>query len=260
LRENLYLSDLWVYVRLIRDGYHPAGYNMALDEALLILNKEPVLRTYSWDPSAVSIGYFQSIEQEVDLDAAKSMGVDVVRRITGGGAVFHDREGEVTYSIVLPSNHWAVKGRALQSYRVLCGGIVEALRILGIDAEFAGVNDVLVNGKKISGSAQTRKKWGVLQHGTLLYDLKPDLMFSLLRVPNEKIRDKMIKNIHERVTSLKHLGVEAGRKYVESALIEGFSRVLREKMEPSTPTEEEKDLAERLMREKYGSDSWNFRR
>ena len=233
---------------------------MALDEALLRLSDEPVFRTYSWDPSAVSIGYFQSIEEEVDLEEAKSRRVDVVRRITGGGAVFHDKDGEVTYSIVLPYGHPAVEGSIMDSYRVLCGGIIEALNILGIDAEFAGINDVVVNGKKISGSAQTRKKWGVLQHGTLLYDLKPEVMFSLLKVPNEKIRDKMIASIYERVTSLKHLGLDVGRRDVEDALVKGFSKVLGEDMEESEPTEEEIELAESLMREKYATKEWNFRR
>jgi len=188
------------------------------------------------------------------------MGVDVIRRITGGGAVFHDRDGEVTYSIVLPNGHDAVRGGAKESYKVLCGGIVEALRILGIDANFAGINDVVVNGKKISGSAQTRKSWGVLQHGTLLYDLRPDVMFTLLRVPDEKMRDKMVASIYERVTSLKHLGIDASRKDVEDALVEGFSRVLGEEMEASEPTDEERKLAEELVRERYGNREWNFRR
>ncbi len=247
-------------MRLIRDTHHPAAYNMALDEALLRLNDGPVFRTYSWEPSAVSIGYFQSIEEEVDLEMAESMGVDVIRRITGGGAVFHDRDGEVTYSVILPSGHEAARNSAKESYEVLCGGIVEALGILGIDASFAGINDVVVGGKKISGSAQTRKKWGVLQHGTLLYDLRPEVMFSLLKVPDEKMRDKMIKNIYERVTSLKHLGLNASRKDVEDALVEGFSNVLGEKMKPSEPTKDELALADELMGEKYGSREWNFRR
>ncbi len=247
-------------MRLIRDTYHPAAYNMALDEALLRLSGEPVFRTYSWEPSAVSIGYFQSIDEEVDLKTAERMGVDVVRRITGGGAVFHDRDGEVTYSIVLLHDHKAIKNSARESYKVLCEGIVEALKTLGLDADFAGINDVVVGGKKISGSAQTRKKWGVLQHGTLLYDLKPEVMFSLLKIPNEKMRDKMIKNIYERVTSLRHLGIKASRKDVEDAFVLGFSEVLDEEMEPSEPTEEEIALAKKLMEEKYGSKEWNFRR
>jgi lipoate-protein ligase A len=247
-------------MRIIKDGSHPAAYNMALDEALLRLNNGPVFRVYSWDPSAVSIGYFQSIEEEVDLKKAEELGVDVVRRITGGGAVFHDRDGEVTYSIVLPYGHKAAMKSAKESYEILCNGIIEALKILGIKAEFAGINDVVVNGKKISGSAQTRKKWGILQHGTLLYDLKPEVMFSLLKVPNEKIRDKMIANIYERVTSIRHLGIEVKREEVEEAFIKGFSEALGEDMVPSEPTKEEMELAKRLMREKYGTKEWNFRR
>ncbi len=247
-------------MKLLRDTRHPAAYNMALDEALLRLNDGPVFRTYSWEPSAVSIGYFQSIEEEVDLETAERMGVDVIRRITGGGAVFHDTDGEVTYSVILPAGHEAAGSSAKESYEVLCGGIVEALKILGLDASFAGINDVVVEGKKISGSAQTRKKWGVLQHGTLLYDLRPEVMFSLLRVPDEKMRDKMVANIYERVTSLRHMGVNASREDVEDALVEGFSMVLGEEMEASEPTKEELALAEELMREKYGNREWNFRR
>jgi lipoate-protein ligase A len=148
----------------------------------------------------------------------------------------------------------------LDSYRVICEGIVRALRELGLNASFAGVNDVVVNGRKISGSAQTRRFGGVLQHGTLLMDVDVEEMFSLLRVPSEKVRDKMIKSVKDRVTSLKSEGVDADFRRVADALARGFAEAMNLKLVEGTLTEKEMSLARELEVEKYGNDAWNFRR
>ncbi len=113
--------------RLLETGFHRAAFNMGLDEALLRSVAEgkslPTLRFYGWAPPAVSIGYFQGLHEEVDAAACKTAGIDVVRRITGGGAVFHHHE--VTYSIVLPLSHPLARPNILDSYRLLLGGIIE---------------------------------------------------------------------------------------------------------------------------------------
>ncbi|HBE46121.1 MAG TPA: lipoate--protein ligase family protein, partial [Spirochaetaceae bacterium] len=146
--------------RLLETGFHTAAFNMGLDEALLGSVAEgkslPTLRFYGWKPPAVSIGYFQGLHEEVDVDACRAAGVDVVRRITGGGAVFHHYE--VTYSIVVPLSHQLARPNILDSYRLLLGGIIDGLALLGIEAEFAPINDIVTGGKKISGNAQTRKR------------------------------------------------------------------------------------------------------
>ncbi|MCD6461421.1 MAG: lipoate--protein ligase family protein [Thermoplasmata archaeon] len=250
--------------RLLRTGYMPGKMNMAVDEAVLEAVSRglspPTFRVYEWEPSAISIGYFQSMREEVDLDECRRQGVDVVRRITGGGAVFHDREGEVTYSIIFKEGTIPLPGSVAESYPILCRGLVEGLSLLGLDAAFSGVNDITVGGRKISGNAHTRKYGSILQHGTLLYDVRPRVMFSLLRVPSEKIRDKMITAVEERVTSIKRELGPVDIPDVEEALIDGFSTALGLEMEIGELSREEKERAGELAVEKYGSDEWNFKR
>ena len=243
-------------LRVIYDGKNRAYWNMALDESLLMSLEEigPTLRVYGWKNPAVSIGYFQSMEEEVDVEIARELGVDLVRRITGGGAVYH--KWEITYSIVLPP----FKGRILDSYRVINKGIVNALKKLGLDAKHHGINDVVVCDKKISGNAQTRKYGGLLQHGTLLMDVNVDEMFKVLKVPEEKLRDKTIENVKHRVTSLKHLGVEITFEEMQKYLVEGFAEALNAKIyEEKTPSNVYA-LAKKLEVEKYATYEWNFRR
>ena len=126
--------------RLLDTGSRGAYYNMALDEAIETAKSRNLvpntIRFFRWKPSAVSIGYFQSMNEEVDIAACKSMGVDYVRRITGGGAVYHDYEGELTYSIIVNEDHKLIPKNILKSYEVLCSGLVIGLRKLGIPAEF----------------------------------------------------------------------------------------------------------------------------
>ncbi len=231
---------------------------MALDEAILKLNAEGkvpnTVRFYRWSPSAVSIGYFQSLEREVALDAARRYGVDVVRRITGGGAVFHDHHGELTYSVVCKESD--VPGDIIESYRLICGGLVSGFRNLGVDAEFRPVNDVQVKGKKISGSAQTRRWGSVLQHGTIL--ISPDVrrMFELLRVSPEKISDKFVSSIFERVTTIeRELGRRPDFEEVHRAMVRGFEDAFGVRLVEGELSQEELELAAQL-RSKYASSEW----
>src|SRR3989344_3027262 len=159
--------------RVIPASERPGAMNMALDEAVSEGVKAgtapPTIRFYSWNPSCVSIGYFQSIEEEVNLPECESRGVDVVRRITGGGAVYHDRNGEITYSVIAPQEMFPAG--IIDSYKVICGWIIGGLSELGVQAEFKPINDVIADGKKISGNAQTRRGGVLHQLGTVLYDL-----------------------------------------------------------------------------------------
>jgi lipoate-protein ligase A len=254
--------------RLIIHGASPAYDNMAIDEAILrhvaayktSRRSPPTLRFYTWDPSAVSIGYFQGIEQEVDLAVCEEEGVDVIRRLTGGGAVFHDRDGEITYSLAIPNDYPGVPSKVLDSYGVLCEGLVLGFKALGLNAEFKPINDILVGGKKISGNAQTRRFGGILQHGTLLRDVNPQLMFSLLKVPNEKIRDKLIENVESRVTSISQEFETITDDEVIEAMIHGFEEALDIEVVPDELRPEERELAERIKAERYETDAWNFKR
>ena len=242
--------------RLLIHPAHDAYTNMAIDE-ILLQGEIPTLRFYQWSPSAISIGYFQSIEDEVNLESCQKHHVDVVRRITGGGAVFHDKIGEITYSITAPLNR--VPSNIQESYAYLCRGLVEGLASLGIQAKFSPINDIQVNNKKISGSAQTRRFGHVLQHGTLLRSLDPDLMFSLLRVTKEKIKDKYIENVQDRVTSLEHIRGHIETHILLNALVKGFSKTLATTFYQADLTKDEKKLIPSI-REKYHAREWNFKR
>jgi lipoate-protein ligase A len=251
--------------RLLALKRNSAAVNMAIDEAVLICRSrgevQNTLRFYMWDPSTVSIGFFQSLHAEVDLDACKREGVDVVRRITGGGAVFHDSEGEVTYSLVVGEEDGIVPRDIIQSYRVICDGIIEGLRLLGVAAMFQPVNDILVAGKKISGNAQTRRLGVVLQHGTILVDADVDKMFNVLRVSDVKVRDKMIASVKDRVTTLaKEMSSRPQPQDVAEALRKGFEKSLKIRLTEGELTEEERIIAERLSREKYMNPEWTGRR
>ncbi len=250
--------------RLLLTGDKTAFDNMALDEAILrcvAADKSPsTLRFYGWNPSAVSIGYFQGIEQEVDLAMCREHNVNVIRRLTGGGAVFHAHEGEITYSLAVKDDYPGIPRRVLDSYTLLCGGLVVGLRRLGLEAEFRPINDILVHGKKISGNAQTRRFGGILQHGTLLCEVNPLLMFSLLKVPNEKIRDKLIQGVEERVTSIRRELGTVDKEAVIAAMVAGFAEVLDIHLTPGTLSDEELTLAEHLKVERYANPTWNFKR
>jgi lipoate-protein ligase A len=238
---------------------------MAIDESIMLSMKEgnspPTLRFYRWKPSAVSIGTFQSMLDEVDTKFCEKNGIDTIRRITGGGAVFHDYDGEVTYSIIMPREHKLANNDILESYRFLCGGIVKALDHFGIDAEFKPINDVIAGGKKVSGNAMTRRHGCILQHGTTLLDLDVALMFSILKVPQEKISDKMISDVKERVTSIRDiLGRKVEISELQDALKHGFSHALDIKLTKGKLTSEEERTATRLAQEKYRTKDWNFSR
>ncbi len=244
--------------RLLPLRVDDAFTSMAIDEALLKLNAEGkspnTIRFWRWLPSTVSIGCFQSVEREVDLEVAKRYGVDVVRRITGGGAVFHDHGGELTYSVVCKQGD--VPGDIIESYRLICGGLARGFERLGLRAEFKPVNDVLGNGKKISGSAQTRRWGSVLQHGTVL--IAPDVrrMFELLKVSPEKISDKFIASVFERVTTIeRELGRKPSFEEVREAMSEGFRKSLDIELVENKLTDKEVKLAQNL-RSKYASEEW----
>lgn len=255
------MAEKW---RLLDTGAGNAYCNMALDEAIATARSKNLvpntIRFFRWKPSAVSIGYFQSMEDEVDLASCKLRGVDYIRRITGGGAVYHDYDGELTYSAIVNEENRLVPKDILKSYEVLCAGLTLGLRLLNVPAEFEPINDIVVGGRKISGNAQTRRMGVVHQHGTILREVDPTLMFNLLKVPSEKIRDKLIKGVKERVTSINsYLGREVSFEELKRVLIEGFEKALDIDLAKGQIADCEERLTAEL-REKYASKDWNFKR
>jgi lipoate-protein ligase A len=233
---------------------------MAIDEAVAYARGRreapPTIRLYRWEPSAVSIGYFQSLEDEVNLEACKRLGVDVIRRISGGGAVFHDYNGEITYSLIAEEGNRLIPADISESYRVICDGIIEAMRLLGLESEFKPINDVIVGSRKISGNAQTRRYGSVLQHGTVLVDLPSRTMFTVLNVSKEKISDKAIKQAEDRVTTIRReLGRFVSFSEVRDALVSGFEKTRGISLVPGQLSKEENELVSKF-RERYASREW----
>lgn len=247
--------------RLLLTGKRSGYWNMALDEAILSKvgagESPPTLRLYGWVPPCVSIGYFQGLREEVDLEECFREGVEVVRRLTGGGAVFHDKE--ITYSIIAKEKEFPKD--VMKSYQKICSGLTAGFANLGVKSEFAPLNDILSGGKKISGNAQTRRMGCVLQHGTVLLDVDVERMFSLLKVPNEKVRDKMVKSVKERVTSVRHvLKQEVAFSKAEEAFADGFASALNLKLTKGKVKQAEARLADELVESKYSTLEWNNRR
>jgi len=253
--------------RLLKTETYNAFMNMAIDEAILrarIANHvQNTLRFYCWKPSAVSIGRFQNIEKEVQLDNCRRHGVDVVRRITGGGTVYHDSEDEITYSVV--ANKKDLETPDITAvYAEIYAGLTEAVEILGLRADFNKGNvktcpNLMVKSKKISGSAQSHKKSVVLQHGTLLVDVELKKMFTFLRVPWARTCMEVVGVAERKITSIKkELGRHVSVEEVKQALVKGFQKALNMKLVKGELTLYEKELAEKLYKEKYATDEWNF--
>lgn len=254
------MSEKWRY--LVTKG-NSAAKNMAIDRAVLVANSEgkvpPTVRFYTWSPPAISIGYFQGLSEEVDLEKCKEFGVEYVRRITGGGAVFH--EDELTYSIVIPESHPHIPKNIMESYGRICGAVMKGLKNQGIDSVYAPINDIISGGRKISGNAQTRKLKTVLQHGTVLLDVDVEKMFSILRVPNEKIRDKMISDVKQRVTSVKHiLGKYVSFDDSVNSMKKGFEEEFNVELITGKLTDYEIDLTEKFEKECFANQDWNHKR
>lgn len=236
-----------------------AAQNMAIDEAIgeevADGRSPPTIRFYTWrSPGAVSIGLFQCIRDEVDIDRCRSMGVEYVRRRTGGGAVFHDPEGEITYSVIAPERYFPKGIR--ESYGEICGYVIEGLSRLGIRASFRPINDVVVDGRKISGSAQTRRRGVLTQHGTVLYKINRVAMFSVLKPSKAKLADKPIKSFEKGVTCVSEQCATT-KDDLYHALFRGFTE--EKTWQYGILTGSERSLVTALIK-KYSSDDWNFSR
>lgn len=236
----------------------------AIGEAILLARSKKIvpdtLFLYQRDPPACSIGYFQAVENVVDVEECRRLGVDISRRITGGGAIYSDKEN-LTYNIVVSENNKKIPKDILKSYEVICRGVVESLKMLGLDARFKPVNDILVNGRKISGSSQTRRKKVVLHHGTLLIKTDIKTMSKVLKVSKEKMSDKIAKSIKERVINLETvLKKKPDIEIIKNFLKKGFEKALEIELIPGDISEYEKQLIDKHIKEKYSTTEWNFRR
>jgi len=240
--------------------------NMAIDEAILQSRVENLtsntIRLYQWQPSAVSIGKNQNPNDTVYMDNCRKLGVDIVRRNSGGGTVFHDQTSELTYSVTAQTcdlDATDITGVYTQIY----AAITDALRLLGIPADFSAGDqkncpNLTVNTRKISGSAQTVKRNIVQQHGTLLLNVNLPLMFQLLRVNGINQCSAAAQVAERKITSVQNeLGHKVTAETAANALTQGFKAILKINLNPAQLTLYEQALAKKLYNSKYATDNWN---
>ena len=192
--------------QLIHEPAQSPALHMALDEVLTdevaAGTRPPTLRIWEWASSAVVIGRFQSLRNEVDAEAAERHGIEVVRRISGGGAMFIEPGNTITYSIYAPST--LISGLSFQeSYALMDSWVIEALAQLGIKAWYEPLNDITSPDGKIAGAAQARRATAVLHHVTMAYDIDAAKMLQVLRIGREKLADKGTTSAAKRVDPLR---------------------------------------------------------
>jgi lipoate-protein ligase A len=232
-------------MRVVETDLAQPAYTVACDEALLAARAEgsapDTLHLYRRSRPAISLGHFQILEECVDVELAGELGIEIIRRVSGGSAIYTD-PGQLIYCLALSADQ--VPESSLESYPLLCRGVVEALAILGVQAAYRPLNDVEVGGRKISGSAQSRKRGVVLQHGTLLVDTDVDMMVRVLKAQS----DKRWRARSELTTLKQELGTAPRMKEVRSAVIEGFSHSLGRRMIHAPFSRREQELIEGMLK------------
>ena len=229
--------------RLIEQQTYNASMNMAIDEAIyesVASNKQlPTIRFYKWKNNSISLGAFQN-QNEINLNECRKNNVEVVRRTTGGRAVYHDKV-DFTYSVVAPIKIFNDSVSA--AYMEICLWIITSLKDLGIKAKLENKNDIIVDGRKISGNAAKLMEKGVyLQHGTLVYDIDFDIMPKVLNISKELAEEKI-------ASVLEFKKINPNKVY--NSLKNNFSK--NKKIEIETLSNEELKRAEELSKTKYDS-------
>jgi lipoate-protein ligase A len=246
---------LW---RLVDSGIVSPEYSAASDEAIVnarLAGSAPnTVHFYTRDSPTISIGYNRSVEKSIFIDEAARRNVKVIRRFSGGSAVFTDK-GQLIFALVLDAS--MLPHDIVESYEKVCGAVIRGLSILGIKAEYKPVNDILVGGKKISGSAQLRRGGIVLHHGTMLIDTDLESMDAVLKPPQGRKDDQ---SVIKQVTSLREaLGKAPDMQVLKRALVKGISDAFSVTLCSRDLTKHEADDIGRLIEEKYGSRDWNWK-
>ncbi len=248
--------------RLLDSGALPGSLNMAVDEALLRLHARgespPTLRFSQWRPAAVTLGYFQK-KHSLDLAACRSAGIDIVRRITGGRAVLHQHE--ITYSVIAGARQ-GIPVSLTAAYRLICGGLLDAFHSLGVTAELgredarspqadvcflrSAVGDIVYQGKKFVGSAQTWLGTSLLQHGSIVLAPQNETWAAIL-ARGITSREELLADLDSRTTSLGEiLGREVQAAELKAAIRKCITQTFRVEFQRGDLSTEERVLAETL--------------
>jgi lipoyl(octanoyl) transferase len=276
-------KEVW---RFLDTGNSSPSFNMALDEALLDWHSEgkipPVIRFYGWNPATLSVGYFQKVEKEIDMETVKAHQLGFVRRPTGGRGVLH--EHELTYSVIVSEDHPEMPRSVTEAYRVISEGILKGFHHLGLEAYFAVPKtaeerdalknprsavcfdapswyELVVEGRKVAGSAQTRQKGVILQHGSILLDIDEEKLFSLFKYSNDRVKERMKKAFKDKAVAINAISPRRiTLDEAKEAFYKGFAEGLNIDLEPYQLTKEELTYVEKIAKERYENDERNFKR
>ncbi|RKD25535.1 octanoyltransferase [Ammoniphilus oxalaticus] len=272
--------------RFIDSGSLSPAMNMAIDEALLTSHSlgetPPTIRFYTWDPASLSIGYFQKAEQEIDFEKVRKFGLGFVRRSTGGRAVLHDQE--LTYSVIVSEQYPGIPTQVNEAYRVISNGLLKGFQQLGLEAEMVSLAseaekakyvsagsaacfdspswyELVVEGKKVAGSAQTRQKGTILQHGSIILDWDVEMLFDTLKFSSERVKERLKASFLEKAVAINHLSdKKISLSEAKQAFFKGFEEGLGIELQRGELTSQEQTLAKQLAEQKYGSSDWNWKR
>ena len=276
------MTEIWNF---INTGSKNPYYNMAMDEALLNFVSrgeiDPVIRFYTWNPATLSIGYFQRLQTEIDIDKVKEKGYGLVRRQTGGRGVLHDKE--LTYSVIVPESHPNMPSTVTEAYKIISQGLLEGFKNLGFETYFAiprskeerdklkqprssvcfdapSWYELVVEGRKIAGSAQTRQKGVILQHGSILQDIDIDDLFDMFKFKNERLKAKMKENFVQKAVAINDISNQhITLNEMENAFEAGFKKGLNIDFKPLELTEKQLEEVQEL-EDKYRSEAWMYRK
>ncbi|MEB7390951.1 lipoate--protein ligase family protein [Staphylococcus epidermidis] len=276
------MTEIWNF---INTGSKNPYYNMAMDEALLNFVSrgeiDPVIRFYTWNPATLSIGYFQRLQKEIDIDKVKEKGYGLVRRQTGGRGVLHDKE--LTYSVIVPESHPNMPSTVTEAYKIISQGLLEGFKNLGFETYFAiprskeerdklkqprssvcfdapSWYELVVEGRKIAGSAQTRQKGVILQHGSILQDIDIDDLFDMFKFKNERLKAKLKENFVQKAVAINDISNQhITLNEMENAFEAGFKKGLNIDFKPLELTEKQLEEVQEL-EDKYRSEAWMYRK
>lgn len=272
------MKETWYF---IDSGYCTPSFNMALDELLLDWHSQgeipPVIRFYGWKPAGISVGYFQKVNGKIDVKSAANYGIELVRRQTGGRAVLHDQE--LTYSVLVSENHPSMPRSVKEAYMVISTGLLEGFKELDIHAEFSipegklqttdsavcfeepSWYELVVEGRKAAGSAQTRKKGVILQHGSIPLDVDEIKLFDLFIYPNERVKERARRAFGDKAVAINEVSKQPYTfDDARLAFKKGFERGLNIDLQPFTLSEKQQKAVNELAETKYKSAEWNYSR
>ncbi|MGQ9730881.1 MAG: lipoate--protein ligase family protein [Candidatus Zipacnadales bacterium] len=267
--------------RLVISEPAAGAHNMAVDEALFRARAEglvpPTLRLYRWQPPTVSLGRFQELDDRIDMEAIRRRGYGLVRRPTGGRAILH--ADELTYSVAVREDDIPGGGSLMSSYRTLSRGIEQGLAYLGIQTGFgqerdsgqgaalpticfakAARCDLVVGGRKIVGSAQTRSRGAILQHGSIPLTIDVDELLSVMPGPRDRPLEERRQKLQQAAIGVAQLlGRPVTVEELSEAICWGFSVALGVTLTPGSLLPQEQEWIEHLITTKYAMEAWTVR-